>query len=332
MNVGLPEMKKIYALEGASENYGSENVPYPHNHNVHSREDEYAAINKAFKLGLPSPLVEKPFEVLSREELTVWSPEHPLPADFGKAPVVREYMTKTNDDQMTALAKNPAEYTSTIRIALQAMVADELPLPRAVECSIDLTKTGEVRKGFIGRKADHEHIPFACEKPANWNGTVVILADAKGAGIIGDAGASGDLLKSGAMVVAIDAFMSDDFKRTTPMPPVNGIRLGYSGFSNGYERTILANRVHDLLSLIALSQGIAGNKSIRIVGTGEPGVAALYAAAIAGPAISQTAIDLNGFDYDRVKDETDPAFTPGALKYGGVFGVAPLCVGAVGGG
>jgi hypothetical protein len=326
-NVGLPEIKKIYALAGAADSYGSAHVPYPHNHNVHSRENVYTALNKAFKLGLAEPLKEKPFDVLTREQLTVWTPEHPVPSDAGKAADVRAYMTRSNDEQFAALAKDPQAYHSMMRVAVQAMVADQLPLPRDVACSIDLTRTGNVQKGTIGRKGENERIPFACARPAQWNGMIVIVAGPRGAAALDGSSAAGDLRDSGALVVAIDAYMSGEFTRKTPAPPVPGMRLGYSGFSNGYERTILANRVHDLLSLIALARGIEGAKSIRLVASGTSAVAALYAAALAGPALSRTAIDLGGFDFDQVKDANDLAFMPGALKYGGVYGAVLLCVG-----
>ena len=324
LTTGKPYMEKIYALEGASDNFGTEKFNFPHNHNSHSRADIYQAMNRDFKLGLPADrLEEKPYDVLSKAELTVWSSEHPIPADFSKAPVLREYMTKTNDAQMAALEKNPAEYRDTIKVGLQAMVNDELPLAREVESTADLTKSDGVQKGFISRKGANERIPFAVSRPANWNGSVVILSG-NGAGA---ADSAADITKTGAMVVALDTFMSNDFKRAGAVPAAPGTRNGYSGFSNGYERTILANRAHDLLSVIGLVHGMQGAKSIRLVGTGEESVAAIYAAAIAGPAIDRLAVDLAGFDFDKVKDESDPQFIPGGIKYGGVYGALPVYAG-----
>jgi len=37
------------------------------------------------------------------------------------------------------------------------------------------------------------------------------------------------------------------------------------------------------------------------------------------------AIDLDGFDFDKIAREDDPMLLPGGLKYGGGMGFAPLC-------
>jgi hypothetical protein len=38
-------------------------------------------------------------------------------------------------------------------------------------------------------------------------------------------------------------------------------------------------------------------------------------------------IDLDRFDFNQAKEPTDPRILPGALKYGGVFGIVRLCTG-----
>jgi hypothetical protein len=317
LTIGLPEMKKIYALEDASAEYGSEHFPFGHNHNAHSRQAVYEAINKDFKLGLPTPIVEKPFDVLTKDDLTVWTKEHPLPSDFGDAGVVRAWMTNTAAEQLAALAKNPDDYRNTLKIALEAMVDDQLPEPADVESTVDLH--GTAGEGFFTRKAARERVPFSFQKPANWNGAVVIVSDPDGAKAAAD-----PILKSRAMLVSLTPFESGDFKRPTPPRPTVGMRMDYSGYANGYERTTLANRTHDLLSLIALVKGTDGVKSVRLLGAPGSAPQALLAAALAGPAIDRAALDLHGFDFTQIKDANDPNFLPGALKYGGVKGFVNL--------
>ena len=43
--------------------------------------------------------------------------------------------------------------------------------------------------------------------------------------------------------------------------------------------------------------------------------------------MARTAIDLGGFDFDQVRGTTDEALLPGAVKYGGVRGLASLATG-----
>ncbi|MEO6435115.1 MAG: hypothetical protein ABIP55_05065, partial [Tepidisphaeraceae bacterium] len=85
--------------------------------------------------------------------------------------------------------------------------------------------------------------------------------------------------------------------------------------------------VHDLLSAIALARGWEKTRNVRIAGFAGAGPQALLAHALAGDASASAAIDLDGFDFDRVSGETDPMLLPGALKYGGIYGFAPLCAG-----
>jgi hypothetical protein len=66
-------------------------------------------------------------------------------------------------------------------------------------------------------------------------------------------------------------------------------------------------------------------KEIDLLAFGSTGPAALLARGLAGDAITFSDIDLNGFDFDQVKDSFDPKMLPGALKYGGIYGLVPLC-------
>src|SRR2546426_247290 len=44
----------------------------------------------------------------------------------------------------------------------------------------------------------------------------------------------------------------------------------------------------------------------------------------AGDQVDRAVIDLNQFDFDQVKADTDPMLLPGGLKYGGILGFVPL--------
>ena len=61
MTKGLPELKAIYALMGAPDAVAGQKFEFPHNDNQVSREYAYAFFNKAFALGLPEPVRERPF-------------------------------------------------------------------------------------------------------------------------------------------------------------------------------------------------------------------------------------------------------------------------------
>jgi hypothetical protein len=350
---GFPQMRHIYELLGVPNNVDFATLVAPHNHNVHSRELFYNFINKTFNLGIPGTIVESPIEPIPYKELSVWDAQHPRPADFADAPTLRAWMTRTSDEQLAALEKDSAAYRATLLTALKAMVVDELPTAAEVETTLDWSRADAPQSGTIGRKGAGEAIPISAIKPAAWNGTVVIWSDPRGSAALAAKERDGALevaLSSGAAVIAMDAYMSGNFRpaggaggrrgggsnpgsATAPVgstapaagraPPAAN-RTSYDGYTLGYDRSIVANRVHDLLTTIAYARGIAGVKSVRLIGTGDTGLQVVLAAALAGPAIDRTAADLQGFDFDKVQNDKDPLILPGGLKYGGIYGFASL--------
>src|SRR5439155_13924126 len=126
---GLPEMKTIYGLYGAADQVEGKFLPFPHNYNLHSRELMYDFLNRALKLGLPSPVKEKPFEPIPPEQLSVYDATHPLPPDATDAAGVRRWMTKVSDEQIDSLDEK------SLRVALEAMVVDSSPSPAEIEVS-----------------------------------------------------------------------------------------------------------------------------------------------------------------------------------------------------
>ena len=53
---------------------------FPHNYNYVNRAHMYSFFNRVFGLKLPEPIVEADYQPLTRDELTVWTKDHPRPA------------------------------------------------------------------------------------------------------------------------------------------------------------------------------------------------------------------------------------------------------------
>ena len=290
---GLPEMKAIWKLYGAEDQVEGAHVNFGHNHNVHSRLLQYAFLNKHLKLGHAEPIEEKAFEPVPPKELGVYGDQHPTPADAADAATLRKTMTAASDAQLAKLAG--PEYARTVRTALAAMVVND-------------------------DKRDLAHTAHHATVPRNGNGRVVIWWDPEH---VESAGANP--LRGYAVYVPLP-------KPTTTTAPATKPRRGnlnppyHGGFVLGYNRSPIAEQVCDLLDLIArVRRDHAGAKSISLIATGEHAPAALLARALAGDAIDRAAIDLGGFDFDRVRKDDDPRLLPGALKYGGIYGFVPLC-------
>ena len=82
VNKGFPEIKTIYGLYGAQNNVMAWYRSFEHNYNQVSRELMYNWMNEHLKLGLASPVEEKPFVPVPPKELSVYDAKHPRPGGF----------------------------------------------------------------------------------------------------------------------------------------------------------------------------------------------------------------------------------------------------------
>jgi hypothetical protein len=103
--------------------------------------------------------------------------------------------------------------------------------------------------------------------------------------------------------------------------PVN---KGFAGFTFGYNRPLLAQRVHDILTAVAFARGHEQTKSVRLVGLEKAGPWVLLARGLCGTGVARTAADLDGFRFEKVRTTDDEMMLPGALKYGGLPALAAL--------
>ena len=336
--VAYPKLQKVYGLFHAQKNVLGRHFSFPHNYNQVSREMMYNWFNDHLNLGFPSPVKELPFDPVAPGELSVYDHEHPRPKDSATATELRKTMREASDHQLDAMwLKDPAEYRDTVRLALTKMIDDDLPSIEQVERTIINTRTtpknSTVEFSVLSRKASNEVVPCLQISPEKWNGQIVIWSTGEGKSSLLDADGNPTaeaayLVGRGNKLVSADLFLTGE-SRNAAVPstrPANIVSSNqtYAGFIYGYNRSTLANRAHDLLTVIAVCKATPGVKRIDLVGTGETAVATLIAKAIANESIDRTALDMAGFDFDRITDALDPQMLPGALKYGGVNGIAAL--------
>src|SRR6266513_2486438 len=128
---GFPELKQLYTLLGAPDNVMlKRGEHFPHNYNAVSRSAFYTWLNRHFKLGQKEPVIERDYEPLKREQLTVWDDQHPAPkaadADFE-----RQLLRQLHDDAQKQLAAEQATperfrkaYGSAFDVILDGGLAD----------------------------------------------------------------------------------------------------------------------------------------------------------------------------------------------------------------
>jgi dienelactone hydrolase len=331
---GLPELKKLYQLYGAEDRVMTRCFPqFEHNYNQVSREVMYNWFNKHLKLGQPEPVVERPFLPVPPRDLSVYDSEHPRPKDTADAAGVRRYLSATSDKQVEALRPGPRfarsleEYRRVLGTALRVMVHDEMPAAGEVEAN-EVGEKGERdgltwRRYLLGRKGAGEQVPAFGIKGPEFDGTVVVWVHPRGKASLFEVGklvpAARQVLDAKAAILAVDVFGTGEFGEVRP-----AVNKEFAGFTFGYNRPLLAQRVHDVLTAVAFARGHEKTKKVHLVGWEKAGPWVLLARPLCGEAVARAAADAAGFRFESVQDPGDEMMLPGALKYGGLGALAGL--------
>lgn len=322
MTKGYPELKKLYKLLGAEENVSAKAwTRLPHNYGRPSREYMYGWFMKHLK-GIEEEIPETPFVPVPVKDLTVFDEKHSRPKDELKAPELRKAMIAADEKVVKGMK------AEDVRKALRAMVCDELPSEITVRKGPEEVKGDgwTVHLAALGRKDELDSVPHIGMFGKKFDGSkVVVWAHPEGKASLFKEGkptaAVQSLLDAGYAIVAGDALGTGEL--TIP----NGFQVNktYSGFTYGYNRSLLAHRVHDVLTSLAFAKTMLKAKEISLVGVGEFGPVAVLAKALAGDTVAKLAADRNGFDFAKLTKPEDPMMLPGSLKYGGLDAFVKLC-------
>jgi dienelactone hydrolase len=326
---GFPELKRLYGLLGRETNvFLQRGEHFPHNYNAVSRTGFYTFLNEHFRLGHESPVIERDYEPLPRERLTVWDAAHPAPA-FGDAAFEKRLVQWLADDaaaQIRREAATAAGLARTIRPAVETLVGRTLADTGTVawDAGEKVAADGHLRiEGILRNQQRREEVAVTWLHPEKrWQGDVVLWLDGTGRRGLEDAdrrpaGPVRDLLAAGATVVGADLFRQAD-----PAPVANRLVENpreVPAYTYCYNHTLFAQRAHDVLTILAfLRTGDAeGRKAKRIVlaAFGDAGPVAAAALAVAGDAVDRAAIDTGGFRFAALTDYRDAMFLPGGAKY-----------------
>jgi len=331
---GLPELKALYKMYDASDQVmGKAYLQFDHNYNQVSRELMYNWFNKHLRLGQPDPVVEKPFVPVPPNELSVYDESHPRPKDATGAEALRRYMTKTSDKQIAALQPKDAESLASSRQVIGKALTTMIGEPIHLSATIDEVPVGQdvdhagvrLHKALIGRKGLGEQLPVVMLRGPEFDGTVVVWIHPSGKASLFKDGElvpeAKSILAKHAAILAPDVFWTGELKGPKPLT----VNSKYAGYTFGYNRPLLSNRVHDVLTAIAFARQQPHTKMVDLIGWKEAGPWVLLARALAGDTVARTAADCDRFHFEKVVKTDDPMMLPGALKYGGLPGLTALC-------
>lgn len=341
---GFPELKRHYAALGAEENVShAALLQFPHNYNYVSRAVMYGWLNRHLDLGLPEPIVERPYTRLTKQELTVWDEKHARPKyDPEFEPRLLQWLTNDANRQLTALAprdrKSLERYREVVGGAWGILLR-RLPTDSDVRFeSKKSQKRGTYQEtlGLLRYRSAEDHqaeLPMVLLSPRKTSRQTVIWISDKGkSGLYADDGpllpSVHRLLDGGATVIGVDLLYQGEFlddgrpiNRQCSLPNEEG----FAGWTYCYNLPLFAGRVHDILAVIAFAKrDEARPQEVNLIGLKGAGHWVAAALAQARGNVARAAIDTGGFRFVELTDVYDVDFLPGAAKYDDLPGLLAL--------
>jgi dienelactone hydrolase len=333
---GFPELKQLYQELGAEDELKHVALlHYPHNYNSVSRSQMYLWLNRHLDLGLEEPILEKPYQRLTEEQMSVWNDEHPAPRggpEFEQG--LLDWLTADSDRQMTEIfPRDPASLQSfreVVGTAWRNLLRQDLPEEVEFESrqERDRVEVGLLRYESI--EAHQAELPLVIVKPVEDATGVIVWIDGRGKAALFDSNGKPNasvrkLTDSGKLVIGVDLlsqgeFLADDkpIDRNRWLPN----EQAFASWTYCYNMPLYARRSHDVLATIAYAKQF--HRSVDLMGTNGGGHFAAAALALARDSIGKAAIDTSGFRFGDLKDIYDVDFMPGAVKYQDLPGLLSL--------
>jgi len=315
---GFPELQKLYATHGKKDNVMLlRGEHFPHNYNAVTRSAFYTFVNKHFKLGHKSPVIEQDYEPHTKEQLTVWDDKHPAPkaADPEFERKLLKYFADDADKQLRAA--DPQQ----LRQAIEVVIGRSYDKAGEVEWTLkDKQDRGDHLEmtGTLTNKTYNEELNVVWLYPKQGNGRAVIWLDDSGKSALQNDDVK-KLVAGGAAVLGVDLLLQGG--ETVKQTAVVKNPREFAGYTHGYNHALFAQRTHDVLSIVSfLRNAKVGQhdnpKSVWLAAFGpQTGPISIAARALAGEAVDRAAADTHGFRFGKVLDYRDPMFLPGGAKY-----------------
>ena len=342
---GCPALQSLYSLYGARDRVFCKSlVHFPHNYNYVTRALMYSWLNEHLGLGLEEPIVEEDWPLLTSEERSVWGPDHPKPEpgeEDAHERVVTKWLGTHSRRQLDAMIPSSPDslgrYREVVGGAWDALIGRRLPGSEDIEwIEVGKTKRGDFLEftGLLRFRKEGKEIPVVRVYPRTkeWNGRVALWID--GEGKSGIYGADGNprrpirrLLQAGVAVFGADLVYQGEFLGENKPPGQTRKILNpraFAGYTFTYNHTLFAQRVHDILKLIAYASSDERTRRIDLVGVNGAAPWAAAASALAGGVVDRLAVDTRSFRFIELESYRDPNFLPGAVKYGDLPGLLSL--------
>lgn len=337
---GYPALQKLYGMYGKQDDVFCRDLRhFPHNFNYVSRATMYKWFNKYLQLGHDEVLfLEEDFEPLFPSDASVWDDDqHPAPEGGDEYELtLTKYMAEQSDEAIAALtptdAKSLDAYRRVVGGALETIVGRKMPQADEVEWNKAREESRDGYLYFYGsvRLTTHgEELPLISLFPTetDWNGDAVIWLGEQGKSSLFDD--EGKLIQdvrrlvdNGTAILAADLFQQGDFlagaREAVDQQRVVENPRAAAAYTFCYNHTLMAHRIHDVMTLIAYAHGFQPETPERVflVASGKTAPIAAAARALSGDMVDRCALTTKGFRFADIRSYRDPSFLPGAVKYG----------------
>jgi dienelactone hydrolase len=256
-----PVLEKTYETLGVKEKFRAQQFNAPHNYNQDSREAVYAWMVRWLQNGPEqAKIAEQTVPAVKREELTVWTDDHKLPANAVTADALKTLLRERVSAQLASLQPKDAASLKKYR--------------ELMEPAWKLTMT--LRSPKLQGNA-----------PANATIQFVVGTKADEVNALRDA-----LNAQGK--TALSALLGGH----DPEPAAGGDATQRKTYPTTFYRTELARQVQSVLDGLGQTVGAGKSPAIELIGIGDAGPAVLLARALAPSTlrIRRTIVDLSTID------------------------------------
>jgi len=322
--VEYPAVRSVYALHGAEDKLATAQVDAPHNYSAASRDHVYRWFARWF-LGDESvgADAERSFEVVGDESLRVF-PTDILPEGALDARGLAEATRSSANERLSSLVPGlPSDVQclrDIVRTRLGHVLGVTVPAVDDVLCSKGaVEEIGDWRAqiAYLGRrdKADRVPVRLCLPQGEEWPDEMLLVVHGAGQPALQDIYGDPDPLCQRFLDAGYGLMIVEPFG-TGQTPRESAPRHDQDWFWSTMNQPILGARVQDILTALAFLSG-KGLRSLSLVGMGQAGCWAVFAAALSD-VDCRVCADLGALDPDDDEPYLGNLFAASLRAYGDV--------------
>ncbi|MBY0588154.1 hypothetical protein K2X85_13320 [bacterium] len=338
---GFPELQALYGMLGSPTNVAVEAFPqFKHNFNQVSREVMYRWMNQHLELNASS-IRESKIDPVVPTDLSVFDASHRVSwASVEQLRATQSRLSQTLwEESVPQETQDVVPFQDSLRSALEVMISSSFPLPgelRHENLGKMVGKGWEMDRLLLSRvspvtPAVKESVPTALIRPDEWDGkSLVVWVDSKGHAGLAKEGGGGwiapveTLLKRGNAVLSPDVLWTGEHLRPAGPSSYSAVSMENPRFTLTYHRSLLAHRVHDIVTSVGYAKQVLRAESVYLAGFDASGPWVILASCLCRDHVRRTIADFHHFHFRDVDSLGDPMLLAGGCKYGDLIGLAHL--------